>query len=64
MTPASQYNTNASAVPAAEIEKRIQFLEDKAHDSCKRAKEPSVSEDLARKVEELWGWYNSVKSKV
>lgn len=45
-----------------EVEKRLQSLEEKAHTPCDGG--ASVSEDLAAKIEELWGWYQSVKSKV
>jgi len=47
---------------ASEIEKRLQSLEEKAHTPCGGG--ASVPEDLAAKIEELWGWYQSVKSKV
>lgn len=48
---------------ASEIEKRLQSLEEKAHTPCGGGG-ASVPEDLAAKFEELWGWYQSVKSKV
>ena len=46
-----------------EVEKRLQALEEKAHTPCGGAGAP-VSEDLANKIEELWGWYQSVRSRV
>jgi methanogenic corrinoid protein MtbC1 len=46
-----------------EVEKRLQALEEKAHTPCGGAGAP-VSEDLATKIEELWGWYQSVRSRV
>ena len=46
-----------------EVEKRLQALEEKAHTPCGGGG-ASVSEDLATKIEELWGWYQSVRSRV
>lgn len=51
----------SKATNTSEIEKRLQSLEEKAHAPCGGA---SVSADLAAKIEEIWGWYQSVKSKV
>lgn len=46
-----------------EVEKRLQALEEKAHTPCGGGGAP-VSEDLAAKIEELWGWYQAVKPRL
>jgi len=46
-----------------EVEKRLQALEEKTHTPCGGAGAP-LPVGLATKIEELWGWYQSVKSRV
>jgi hypothetical protein len=62
MSTSKQSSTTFMSQYDKEVEKRLQSLEEKAHTPCDGG--ASVSEDLAAKIEELWGWYQSVKSKV